>query len=30
VDWPNQYQPGKRQLETNFERAAAMAQLDLK
>ena len=30
VDWPPQYQPGKRQLETNFERAAAMAQLDAK
>ena len=30
VDWPNQYQPGKRQLETNFERAAAMAQVDAK
>ncbi len=30
VGWPNQYLAGKRQLETNFERAAAMAQLDIK
>ncbi|MCY1513450.1 NADPH dehydrogenase [compost metagenome] len=30
VTWPNQYFAGKRQLETNFERAAAMAQLDIK
>jgi anthraniloyl-CoA monooxygenase len=30
VGWPRQYLAGKRQLETNFERAAAMAQLDIK
>ena len=30
VAWPSQYFAGKRQLETNFERAAAMAQLDIK
>ncbi len=30
VSWPSQYFAGKRQLETNFERAAAMAQLDIK
>ncbi|WZB69241.1 bifunctional salicylyl-CoA 5-hydroxylase/oxidoreductase [Achromobacter xylosoxidans] len=30
VTWPSQYFAGKRQLETNFERAAAMAQLDVK
>jgi anthraniloyl-CoA monooxygenase len=30
VTWPSQYFAGKRQLETNFERAAAMAQLDIK
>ncbi len=30
VAWPPQYQPGKRQLETNFERAAAMAQTESK
>ncbi len=30
VGWPSQYFAGKRQLETNFERAAAMAQLDIK
>jgi len=28
--WPPQYMAGKRQLETNFERAAMMAQQDLK
>ncbi|MCD0504908.1 bifunctional salicylyl-CoA 5-hydroxylase/oxidoreductase [Bordetella petrii] len=28
--WPRQYQAGKRQLETNFERAAALAQQDAK
>lgn len=28
--WPKQYESGKRQLETNFERAALMAQLDVK
>lgn len=28
--WPPQYAAGKRQLETNFERAAAMAQLEAK
>jgi anthraniloyl-CoA monooxygenase len=26
IEWPKQYFPGKRQLETNFERAAAYAQ----
>src|SRR3546814_6453186 len=26
IDWPKQYFPAKRQLETNFERAAAYAQ----
>jgi anthraniloyl-CoA monooxygenase len=30
IAWPSQYFAGKRQLETNFERAAAMAQLDIK
>ncbi|MDQ8031287.1 MAG: bifunctional salicylyl-CoA 5-hydroxylase/oxidoreductase [Bordetella sp.] len=28
--WPQQYEAGKRQLETNFERAAAMAQQEAK
>ena len=28
--WPQQYAAGKRQLETNFERAALLAQLDVK
>ncbi|KCV27631.1 salicylyl-CoA 5-hydroxylase [Bordetella bronchiseptica 00-P-2730] len=30
VRWPDQYVAGKRQLETNFERAAMLAQLDIK
>lgn len=30
VAWPQQYVAGKRQLETNFERAAMMAQVDVK
>lgn len=30
IDWPKQYTAGKRQLETNFERAAMMAQMDMK
>ncbi|HEX7748882.1 MAG TPA: bifunctional salicylyl-CoA 5-hydroxylase/oxidoreductase [Bordetella sp.] len=30
VAWPKQYFAGKRQLETNFERAAAYAKLDIK
>ncbi|WP_458410616.1 oxidoreductase, partial [Bordetella pertussis] len=30
VHWPDQYVAGKRQLETNFERAAMLAQLDIK
>jgi anthraniloyl-CoA monooxygenase len=30
IDWPHQYISGKRQLETNFERAATMAQMDTK
>lgn len=30
IDWPQQYAAGKRQLETNFERAASMAQQDAK
>jgi anthraniloyl-CoA monooxygenase len=29
VTWPRQYEAGKRQLETNFERAAAFAQQDI-
>ncbi|QWF37209.1 bifunctional salicylyl-CoA 5-hydroxylase/oxidoreductase [Bordetella hinzii] len=30
IAWPDPYLAGKRQLETNFERAASMAQLDVK